>query len=109
MSLANFRRSGFVFILWLFIAWFASVISPAAAATAPANPVKALESIAYPGAVKGERRRSLDLYLPAPSSTKPPLVIFIHGGFLLLSDDEDPTRPYVAKAPARGSRAVGLP
>jgi acetyl esterase/lipase len=97
-----------VFILCFIVAWFAPIVSPVVAATAPANSIKVIESIAYPGAVKGARRRSLDLYLPAPSGTKPPLVIFIHGGFWLLSDDEYRIGPYVAEALTREGVAVAL-
>src|ERR1051325_7289293 len=48
-----------------------------------------MRDVPYPGAVMGERRRSLDLYLPAQSNgQKPPLLIFVHGGFWLLPDDD---------------------
>jgi BD-FAE protein len=47
-----------------------------------------IKDILYPGAAKGDRRRSFDLYLPAKLNGKPPLLIFLHGGFWLLSDDD---------------------
>jgi acetyl esterase/lipase len=37
---------------------------------------------------KASRRQTLDLYLPAKAKSKPPLVIFIHGGFWTLTDDD---------------------
>jgi arylformamidase len=46
-----------------------------------------MKNIPY-GAVTGDARRSFDLYLPAKSSAKPPLLIFVHGGFWLLPDDD---------------------
>ena len=36
----------------------------------------------------GDARKSFDLYLPAKSQAKPPLLIFVHGGFWLLPDDD---------------------
>jgi arylformamidase len=67
-----------------------------------------IRDIAYPGSANGDRRRSLDLYLPAPSGNKPPLMIFVHGGFWLLSDDEYRIGPYVAEALTRAGVAVAL-
>ncbi len=67
-----------------------------------------IKDIPYPGAAKGDRRRSLDLYLPADARTKPPLLIFVHGGFWLLSDDEFRIGPAVAEALVREGIAVAL-
>lgn len=33
-------------------------------------------------------RQSLDLHVPTHVVTKPPLVVFVHGGFWMLSDDK---------------------
>lgn len=41
-----------------------------------------------PADKKNTRRQTLDLYMPAKAAEKPPLVVFIHGGFWTLSDDE---------------------
>ncbi|MCZ6625688.1 MAG: alpha/beta hydrolase [Deltaproteobacteria bacterium] len=38
--------------------------------------------------VKIARRQTLDLTLPPRTKSKPPLVVFIHGGFWTLSDDD---------------------
>jgi acetyl esterase/lipase len=67
-----------------------------------------IRDIPYPGAAKGDRRRSLDLYLPPDSGRKPPLLIFVHGGFWLLSDDEYRIGPYLAERLAREGVAVAL-
>lgn len=69
---------------------------------------KVFKNIPYPGAAKGDNRRSLDLYLPADTGRKPPLLIFIHGGFWLLSDDEFRIGLYVAQALTREGVAVAL-
>jgi arylformamidase len=67
-----------------------------------------IKDIPYPGAKKGDRRRSFDLYLPADSGKKPPLLIFIHGGFWLLSDDDYRIGPAAAEALVRDGIAVAL-
>lgn len=67
-----------------------------------------LREILYPEASQGERRRSLDLYLPADSGRKPPLLIFIHGGFWLLNDDQYRIGPAIADAFTRDGIAVAL-
>ena len=79
------------------------------AATAPGPRAPTIiKDIPYHGAPKGDGRRSLDLYLPADSGRKPPLLIFIHGGFWLLTDDEYRIGPYVAQALAGEGIAVAL-
>jgi acetyl esterase/lipase len=52
-----------------------------------------IKEIPYPGATKGDRRRSLDLYVPAKSERRPPMMIFVHGGFWVRSDDDYRIRP----------------
>lgn len=69
---------------------------------------KVIKNIPYPGAAKGDSRRSLDLYLPADTGRKPPLLIFIHGGFWLLTDEDFRIGPYVAQALTREGVAVAL-
>ena len=69
---------------------------------------KVIKNIPYPGAAKADSRRSLDLYLPADTGRKPPLLIFVHGGFWLLSDDEFRIGLYVAQALTREGVAVAL-
>lgn len=60
--------------------------------------------------IKGDaaalRRQSFDLYLPA--ATKPPLVVFIHGGFWVESDDEYRIGQRIAEALVADGAAVAL-
>ena len=106
-SLFNRRESVATLILSLFIGGFAPVPGTGAA-TVAGHSVKVVESIAYPGAVSGNRRRSLDLFLPVQAGKKPPLVIFIHGGFWLLSDDDYRIGQYVAAELSREGVAVAI-
>jgi len=103
------HRPRFVLALALLSAVVLSQAMVLDAATAPgARAPTIIKDIPYPGAPKGDRRRSLDLYLPADSGRKPPLLIFIHGGFWLLTDDEYRIGPYVAQALAAEGIAVAL-
>ena len=85
---------------------------PAAAQPSAAAPeqqsVTIVRDVPYPGATPGDRRRSLDLYLPADRKQKPPLLIFVHGGFWLLDDDRYQIGPALAQALAREGVAVAL-
>ena len=56
-----------------------------------------IKDVPYPGAAKGDRRRSFDLYAPAKVDTKPALLIFVHGGFWLLPDDDYRIGPSLAE------------
>ena len=86
--------------------------SPAAAPAQvpPGLKVNILRDIPYvrPADPKGARRQTLDLYLPAGLKTKPPLVIFVHGGFWTLSDDEYRIGPAFADALVPNGIAVAL-
>lgn len=108
MSPVKSLRSVLSLLVLCNLIWLVTVIFITAKGLAATASPKVIESIAYPGAAKGERRQSLDLYLPASSGKKPPLVIFIHGGFWLLSDDEYRIGPYVAEALTREGVAVAL-
>ncbi len=55
-----------------------------------------------------DRRATLDLYLPPRSAARPPLLIFVHGGFWLLSDDEYRIGPALAANLGRDGVAVAL-
>jgi arylformamidase len=66
-----------------------------------------IKEIAY-GDAHGDRRRSLDLYMPAKSAAKPALLIFIHGGFWLLSDDDYRIGPALAGNFVNDGVAVAL-
>jgi acetyl esterase/lipase len=101
------RQSVIALFFWLLLAELAP--PPTAGAVPGAgSSVKVIESVAYPGALSGNRRRSLDLYLPATADKKPPLVIFIHGGFWQVSDDDYRIGAYVADALSREGVAVAL-
>jgi hypothetical protein len=56
----------------------------------------------------GDARQSFDLYLPAKSNAKPPLLIFVHGGFWLLPDDEYRIGPSLAENLVKDGVAVAL-
>ena len=75
------RLSG---MLMLLFALGAGLTSPVAKAA-----VRAIYDLSYaPQAAKPDRRQTLDLYLPEPSPRPPPLLVFIHGGFWVETDDD---------------------
>src|ERR687894_491922 len=84
-----------------------SSLWPASVSAAERTPT-VIKEIPYPGATKADRRRSLDLYLPAKSERKPPMMIFVHGGFWVLSDDDYRIGPATAETLAREGVAVAL-
>jgi len=75
-----------------------------AAASAP----RTITDIPFSNAAKGDRQRSFDLYLPADSGKKPPLLAFIHGGFWLLPDDDYRIGPALAENLVQDGIAVAL-
>jgi acetyl esterase/lipase len=78
---ATVRLSG---MLMLFFALGAGLTASAAKAA-----VRAIYDLAYiPQGAKPDRRQTLDLYLPEPSPRPPPLLVFIHGGFWVETDDD---------------------
>src|SRR5689334_14995137 len=86
-----------------------SAPTPTHAASLDKRAADVVRDIPYPGAVMGERRRSLDLYLPAePRGQKPPLLIFVHGGFWRLPDDDFRIGPAVVDALVPEGIAVAL-
>jgi len=82
----------------------------ARAQSAPGAHAKAtiLQEVPYGGAAQGDRRRSFDLYLPAKSAAKPPLLIFVHGGYWLISDDDYRIGPSLAENLVQDGVAVAL-
>src|ERR1043166_171693 len=95
----------------LLVAGLIACLAPSSHAAAPAPEKRGptvLRDIPYPDAVMGERRRSLDLYLPADEGRKPPLLIFVHGGFWLMTDDDYRIGPAVAEALVPEGIAVAL-
>ncbi len=80
-----------------------------AAATAVAKGTGTIhKEIPYQGVVNGDRRRSLDLYLPGDRGAKVPLLIFIHGGFWELTDDDYRIGPALAANLVKYDVAVAL-
>lgn len=77
-------------------------------AAAPPSTAKIIKDIPYSDTAKGDRRRSFDLYLPADSGKKPPLLAFIHGGFWLLPDDDYRIGPALAENFVQDGVAVAL-
>jgi arylformamidase len=89
------------------VPWLALLLYVAIAEAAAAPRVERDIPYAF---IKGDaaalRRQSFDLYLPAAS--KPPLVVFIHGGFWVESDDEYKIGPRIAEALVADGAAVAL-
>lgn len=83
---------------------------PRASAAQSVPKTSFIPDIAYtkPADPKNNRRQTLDLYLPEMSVRKPPLVVFIHGGFWALADDEYQIGAAVAEALLPGGIAVAL-
>ena len=69
---------------------------------------RTIKDIPHSRAASGDRRRSFDLYLPADTGKKPPLLAFIHGGFWLLPDDEYRIGPALAENLVQDGVAVAL-
>ena len=97
--------SNFAIALLLFLA-LAAINPPVA--DADSSGAKVIKDVPSLDAPKGERRRSFDLYLPANSSRRPPLLIFIHGGFWLLTDDDYRIGPSMAENLVQDGVAVAL-
>lgn len=95
----RFRAVGWLAVLGLF------GVGAAAAAAAP----RVERDIPY-AFVKGDaatlRRQSFDLYLP--EAARPPLVVFIHGGFWVESDDDYRIGERIAEALVADGAAVAL-
>jgi acetyl esterase/lipase len=70
----------------------------------------AIRDIPYtkPADAKNARRQTLDLYMPAKRAAKPPLVVFIHGGFWTLSDDDFGIGPAFAEGLLPSGVAVAV-
>jgi arylformamidase len=98
------------FAIALLLFFVVAAINPAVtrSATPEKSAAKVIKDIPYADAAKGDRRRSFDLYLPANLNPKPPLLIFVHGGFWMLSDDEYLIGPHIAETLTRDGVAVAL-
>jgi len=116
MVMASWRQGSLqIWPVRLLLAWlvlFYLIAADDAPAAAPrslaARPPTIVRDIAYPGVAAGVRHQSLDLYLPADSGTRPPLLIFVHGGFWHLSDDDYQLGAKVAEALVGDGVAVAL-
>ena len=84
--------------------------SVAIAQTQSVHEPKILQNIPYTEAINVEsgRRQTLDLYLPPRTKSKPPLVVFIHGGYWILSDDDYRIGPAIADVLVTRNIAVAL-
>jgi arylformamidase len=81
------------------------------AADAPLAPeATVIRDIAYIKAADAEsaRRQTLDLHMPAKGASKPPLVVFVHGGFWTLPDDDYGIGPAFADTMTPSGVAVAL-
>ncbi len=80
------------------------------AAAPPVPKTNIIRDIPYAKAAdsKNARRQTLDLHLPETAVRKPPLVVFIHGGFWTLTDDEYQIGPAFADALLPSGVAVAL-
>jgi len=96
--------------LWSLNCWSEGRLLAAPAQISPGRKANLIRDIPYvrPADPKGARRQTLDLYLPAGLKTRPPLVIFVHGGFWTLSDDEHRIGPAFADALVPNGIAVAL-
>lgn len=92
----------------LLIVLLALASIPPVPAHAAAAGAKVIRDIPYSGAAKTDRRQSFDLYLPANLNPKPPLLIFVHGGFWLLDDDDYRIGPSLAENLVQDGVAVAL-
>jgi acetyl esterase/lipase len=103
-------RRLFIFAFALFGCFFVSMpmLTQAASNSSAAIGWSITKDIPYPGAAQGDRRRSLDLYLATKSDRKPPLLIFVHGGFWLLPDDNYRIGPSLAGNLVQDGVAVAL-
>lgn len=82
----NWTVTAFVLVVCCLAACVAATRVPAASESPNRLAPTVMRDLPYAGA-GGDRRQSLDLYLPAKMNPKPPLLIFVHGGFWLLPDD----------------------
>lgn len=109
------RRAGWVFPLGLLAVLASLVASSSQDLSAGAQlPASSRTATAYevPYGARLEpaslRRQSFDLYLPPHADTPPPLLIFVHGGFWMLPDDDYGIGPGIAQSLADEDVAVAL-
>ena len=83
----SFTARCLALLICCFVQFIAARFSPPAKAAATRPSPTVIKNLPY-SEDAGDARRSFDLYLPAKSNAKAPLLIFVHGGFWLLPDDE---------------------
>ena len=82
-------------------------MAPAESATG--NNTRVLRELPYQSATAiGDPRQTLDLYLPPRTPTKPPLLVFIRGGFWTTPEDAPESGAYFAEEISRRNVAVAL-
>ena len=105
MALCQLNVLGIFLLILVFTSCKETVTAPRA------NPkAKVIENISYKIS-KGEpfsNRESLDLYQPPSVRHKPPLLIFVHGGFWVLPDDELKIGPSLAHELVTEGVAIAL-
>lgn len=98
-------------VIFVLTHWMGSTpLAPAFAQSQPRRKPNIVSNIPYTkrADVKNARRQTLDLYLPDRPNSRPPLVVFIHGGFWTSSDDEQRIGPSLADALLANGVAVAL-
>jgi acetyl esterase/lipase len=95
------------FCLVAIVCWFTQLLAATHSLAAAVPGPTVIKNIPYAGA-SFDARRSFDLYLPGKSNAKPPLLIFVHGGFWLLPDDEYRIGPALAESLVKDGVAVAL-
>lgn len=100
------RRSGQQVIYLLLL--LSAVVTYAALGQAAESSPRVMRDIPYHGPTRSDPRQSFDLYLPVKSFARPPLLIFVHGGFWLLPDDQYRIGPSLAENLVKDGVAVAL-
>jgi acetyl esterase/lipase len=95
------------FCLAAIVCCFTQSLAATHSLTAAVPEPTVIKNVPYAG-VSADARRSFDLYVPEKSNAKPPLLIFVHGGFWLLPDDEYRIGPALAENLVKDGVAVAL-
>ncbi len=110
--IALFTAIAILLVLALFVAFFQGWIpyTEITAQTPARDKPRIQRDIPYVdnAGAKAPRRQTLDLYLPAKTKSKPPLVVFIHGGFWTFTDDDYRIGPAIADVLSARNIAVAL-
>ncbi|MGH7833405.1 MAG: alpha/beta hydrolase [Candidatus Binatia bacterium] len=104
----SFGLSAAALILGVALSLSQTVSLPGASTSDEWRPVTYDIPYAKPADPSAAQRQTLDLYLPVGSGQKPPLLIFVHGGFWTLSDDKYRIGPALASSLRASGVAVAL-